>query len=162
MERLARILTLNKSGFYHYFGDLENFAEQLVNYHYRMFDPFLRDVSACKNIDPEYINCLIKHKTTVMVQIHLVRNKTNRLYYGAHQKGDERVGHAVLPIWSRHVDLHNNLNLAFQYHSIVRDMLYSRVNLENFNYDYLRTLSDESRELVKKIVQEKENVVVKS
>ena len=25
VERLARILSLNKSGFYHYFGDLEGF-----------------------------------------------------------------------------------------------------------------------------------------
>ena len=30
VERLARILQLNKSGFYHYFGDLDGYCEELI------------------------------------------------------------------------------------------------------------------------------------
>ena len=33
VERLARILQLNKSGFYHYFGDLEGFCMELFALH---------------------------------------------------------------------------------------------------------------------------------
>ena len=33
VERLARILQLNKSGFYHYFGDIDGYCEELINLH---------------------------------------------------------------------------------------------------------------------------------
>jgi AcrR family transcriptional regulator len=33
VERLARILHLNKSGFYHYFGDLEGYCVELIKMH---------------------------------------------------------------------------------------------------------------------------------
>jgi AcrR family transcriptional regulator len=34
VERLAKMVSLNKSGFYHYFGDRESFLEELMKHHY--------------------------------------------------------------------------------------------------------------------------------
>lgn len=162
VERLARILTLNKSGFYHYFGETESYFRQLVNYHYRMVDHFLSDVADCQNIDPEYLNVLLKYKTTVMSQIHLVRNQTNPLFYGAHKAIDNKVGPAVLKIWAEYIELSTNLDLALTYWGIVRDMFYSRVNHANFNYDFLHDLASESRDIVIKIFNERDSLVDKN
>jgi len=155
VERLARIVKLNKSGFYHYFGDMERYSSRLVEHHYWLFDIFLDDVATCRNIDPDYVNVLIKHKIMVMAQIQLVRNKSNPYYHGAHKLPDLKIGHAVLPIWARHINIPNNAELAFQYHSLVRDVFYARVNLDNFNYNYLRELSNESKEIIAKILRER-------
>lgn len=83
VERMSRILKLNKSGFYHHFVNMEIFAADLVAHHHNMFELYLADAADCKNVDPEYIRVIIKHKYTVLAHIHLVRNKTNLFYYGA-------------------------------------------------------------------------------
>jgi AcrR family transcriptional regulator len=156
VERLARMLSLNKSGFYHYFGDMESFSKQLIGHHYRMFDLFLDDVAVCENVDPEYAHVLLKHKVMVMAQMHLVRNKSNPMFYGAHKELDDKVSRAVIRIWAEHTDIHNNPDLVFQYHAIIRDMFYSRITWENFTYDYLHQLAEESKDIVAKIHREKE------
>lgn len=40
VERLARILNLNNSGFYHYFGDLKSFIDELLKLHEKKADFF--------------------------------------------------------------------------------------------------------------------------
>ena len=161
VERLARILNLNKSGFYHYFGDTESYFKQLKNYHYGKCEHFLKDVANCQNIDPEYLNILIKHKVSVLAQVQMVRNQIHPLLYGAHKELDEKVGQAILRIWAEYTELSNNLDLALTYYTIVRDMFYSRINHENFNYNYLSQLADETRSIVVKIFLEKNSLADK-
>jgi AcrR family transcriptional regulator len=156
IERLARILALNKSGFYHYFGDIENFSKQLIKHHYTLFDQFLKDVEGCNNVDPEYAMILLKHKATVMAQMHLVRNKSNPIFYGMHKDLDDKVNRAVIRIWADHLEIHNNPDLIYQYHSMIRDMFYSRITWEKFNYEFLHELAEETKQIVRQIHTEKE------
>jgi AcrR family transcriptional regulator len=155
IERLARILGLNKSGFYHYFGDMEKFSRQLIQHHYILFNKFLADTKACTNIEPEYTLVLLKHKITVMAQMHLVRNKSNRMFYGAHQELDDKVSQAVHNIWAKHINISNNPELVSQYFGIIRDMFYSRITSGNFNYEYLSAMAQEAKDVVSKIHTEK-------
>lgn len=156
VERLARILGLNKSGFYHYFGDMETFSEELIKHHYRLFDQFLKDLESCANVDPDSILVLLKHKVTVMAQMHLVRNKSNSMFYGAHQELDDKVSQAMLPIWAKHLSVSNNPELVSQYFSMIRDMFYSRILWSNFTYDYLHGITVEAKGIITKILTEKD------
>ena len=94
-----------------------------------------------------------------MGQIHLVRNRGNRLVNDSHKELDNKIDHAVLRIWADYIHLSNNQNLAFEYHRLIRDVFYSRVNLENFNYKYLHNLAEETKEIVSKMIREKTNVL---
>ena len=158
VERLARILHLNKSGFYYYFGDRECYVDRLVSYHYHMFDLFVKDVANCKNVDPDYVNILVKHKVAEMAQIQLVRNKSNPWFYAAHEKLDEKIDYAVWPIWAKYTAISNDPELAIIYHGLVRDVLYSRVNWENFDFKYIQFLVDEAKDIVAQMVNEKDPV----
>jgi AcrR family transcriptional regulator len=159
VERLARILNRNKSGFYHYFGDMESFSGELMKHHYKLFDQFLKDVESCTNVDPESVKVLIKHKVTVMAQMHLVRNKSNPMFYGSHQALDDNVSQAMQPIWAKHLNISNNPELVSQYFSMIRDMFYSRITWSNFTYDFLSGIAEEAKDIITRIHTEKENSV---
>ena len=75
VERLARILQLNKSGFYHYFGDLDGYCEELIKVHKRKTDLYLEDVATVKSIDPDFLMLLVKYKVPVMFQLQLLRTE---------------------------------------------------------------------------------------
>lgn len=158
VERLARILGLNKSGFYHYFGDMESFSKQLIDHHYRVFDKFLDDVATCENIEPDFHATLFKHRVVVMAQMHLVRNKSNPMFYGAHKELDDRVARAVHAIWAEYIGIQSNPELVYQYFGIIRDMFYARISWANFNIDFLRQVGEEAKEVVAKIYTERERI----
>src|SRR4051812_5078427 len=80
IERIARLLELNKSSFYHHFGTLEVFYEQLVQYHYQQIDHALKDLQKSQSMDQEYLERVIKNKLTFMTQVQLVRHKSNPLF----------------------------------------------------------------------------------
>src|SRR5688500_11665978 len=90
VERLARILQLNKSGFYHYFGDLEIFFEELVKLHYAKAEIFFAELRDIKTIDPEYLCLLVKHKISNMFHMQLIRSPQDSSFYNAAKKLDER------------------------------------------------------------------------
>ena len=93
VERLARILQLNKSGFYHYFADLEGFCQELIQLHRRKMDLLLSEVREIKKLDPDYLLLLVKYTSTVMFQVQITRNKDQYSFYKAsrrNRKASER------------------------------------------------------------------------
>lgn len=158
IERMARILGLNKSGFYHYYGTLEIFFEQLVIHHNTKIDLLITDIQDCQNIDPDILNTLIKHDVTLMAQVHFTRNKSNPLFHSVSENSNQKIDRAILPIWAQHIGLVHNYDLASRYCRFVRDMFYTRISFENFNYYFLHVLATEAREIVEEILKEKTSI----
>ena len=62
VERLARILQLNKSSFYHYFGNMKTYLRSLLEYHVEMAKGIAPEIAGCENLDPDLLLLMIKHK----------------------------------------------------------------------------------------------------
>jgi AcrR family transcriptional regulator len=154
IEKLSRIVELNKSGFYHYFGDIENFCRQLINHHNSITNLFLKEVIECNNVDPEFLNVLIKYKIPIMFQYELVKHKSNPLFLDAYKVLDDKEINTTNKIWTKHISIHENPELVSKFLRLVRDMFYSRISMEKFNYDYLHTLSEEIKDIVTKMLLE--------
>ena len=153
IERLARILQLNKSGFYYYFGDMEVYCEEMLKLHDKKINDFLRDVAEVKNLDPDYLLLLIKNPTMVMFQVQLTREKNNPTFYRASEAIDEKVDLVVKKMWGEFLGLQDNPDLAQRCHFIVRDMFYTRVSFKNLNYSFLHTFTMDAKYLVTQLKQ---------
>ncbi|HEX6223515.1 MAG TPA: TetR/AcrR family transcriptional regulator [Chryseolinea sp.] len=140
VERLARILQLNKSGFYHYFGDLEGFCAQLLNLHKKKVNVFVEGLTEITTLDPGYLFHLINHAATVMFQVQLVRNPNNNFLYAASEMADEKVNAAIRALWCEYFNLPVDTELGIRYYMIVRDVFYTRVSFQNLNYTFLHNL----------------------
>src|SRR5688572_3282539 len=128
VERLARILRLNKSGFYHYFGDLDGYCSELLTLHKKKIDEFLAELRELKTLDPDYLYLLIEYAETVMFQVQLTRSQNNKLFYAASQIVDENVNEGVRKLWCDYIDVPVHSDLGIRYHAIVRDMFYTRIS----------------------------------
>jgi AcrR family transcriptional regulator len=151
VERLARILQLNKSGFYHYFGDLEGFSMELIDMHKRNINIFLQEVRQIKNLDPDYLLLLSKHATTIMFQVQLTRYRGHIPFYEVSEKVDQWIDLGVRELWIDFVNIPTNAALAMRYYYIVRDMLYTRVTFQNLNYAFLHALIMDAVNIMRKI-----------
>ena len=151
VERLARILQLNKSGFYHYFADLEGFCQQLIHLHKRKIDLLIVDVLEIKKLDPDYLLLLVKYTSTIMFQVQLTRNKEQYSLYEASEEIDKRLNHGVRDLWIDYLGSNANSDHAMRYYDFVRDMLYTRVSFRNFNFQFLHSLITEAKVLIDQI-----------
>jgi len=156
VERLARILNLNKSGFYHYFGDIKGYCGELIKLHKIKADVYLADVAKVKTIDPEYLMVLVQHKIPCMFHLQLIRSTDNSLFYKTAEQIDQREDELVGQLWSEYLGIDDHPALAIRYFNLVRDMLYTRVNFKNFDYDTLHTLMAEAKAVMQQMTDAKE------
>jgi AcrR family transcriptional regulator len=156
VERLARILQLNKSGFYHYFGDLEIFFEELLKLHSAKADIFFAELQDIKTIDPEYLCLLVKYKISNMFHMQLIRSPQGSSFYNAAKKLDDREDDLLSDLWSDYLGLNERPDLAIRYFDVVRDMFYARLGLQNFNYPFLHNLMTEAKTVMQQITENRE------
>ncbi|SHH18946.1 transcriptional regulator, TetR family [Chryseolinea serpens] len=151
IERLARILQLNKSGFYHYFGDLEGFFTALLHLHEQKADVFLEDLRHVKTIDPEYLHAVVRHKVPILFQVQLIQTKTPA-FVNLASKIDAQEDLIVREVWTDYLGFHDNEDLAMQYFNLVRDMFYTRMSFQNLCYPFLHGLMTEAKVLMQQFV----------
>lgn len=145
IEALARNLGLNKSSFYHFFGDLERYKEELIRYHFTKAGDLLSDISLCANFDPEFLNVVIKHRVSVVVHMQLVTNRKVPLFFNAYEKINDIVDPRAVPFWAAFIGIPHNPELALKYWQVVRDMFYLRVSLDNLTYTFLKNIVQEAK-----------------
>lgn len=153
VERLARVLQRNKSGFYHYFGDIDGYYERLLDHHKRMAQLYLEDIRSIETIDPEYLHLLVQHKVTTLFHMQLLRNKDNPTFMKLVEMVDNEERVVLQDLWSDFLGLHDKPALAMRYFDIVNAMFYARIRFDNFDFPFLQTLSTKARALVREVVE---------
>ena len=151
VERLARILQLNKSGFYHYFGDLEGFCMELLELHKKKVNAFVEEVYGIKKLDPDYLHLVISHAGMVMFQVQLIRTPSNHFLYAANEMIDQKVRDAVREMWCDYLDIRADTDLGIRYYAMVRDMFYTRISFQNLNYTFLHNMVTDAKSIMDEI-----------
>jgi AcrR family transcriptional regulator len=147
IERLARIVDLNKSGFYHYFGDRETYFKHLMQHHLNNADLQVKDVQSLHNFIPGYIQYMLHFSTPVLVNMQLVRESHHPLFATTFVEVNKKVDPATLPLWADFIGIPENPGLAFRYFEFFRDMFYARLNKDNLNYEFIHATCMEAKDI---------------
>lgn len=158
VERLARILQLNKSGFYHYFGDLEGFYEELLNLHRKKVVAYIKGIRAIGTIDPEYLELLVRHKIPVLFHMQLIRITGNSAFQKLVEEVRNEEDLVLGGLWADFLGFHDDPALGMRHFDIVEGMFYTRVKFETFNYPFLSSLVTEAKVLMQQIIEHGEAV----
>jgi len=151
IERLARILELNKSGFYHYFGTLDEFIIILMEHHLKTVKWFCNEISKLSNITPDYINLLMENKMMVMFHVQLSRNGQKKLFNQTFENGNQLIDRQIAPLWSEYLGLESDRGFSIQTYRHIRDIFNSRVNYKNFTHEFIIEVAEEFRSMLKKV-----------
>jgi len=143
VERLARILKLNKSGFYHYFSDPEIFLITLFNHHRDQARQMALHIKQCKLLDPDYFRVVVKFKLFVLVQGKLMSRKNNLLYNEVLKEASKITNAPLLPLWRRTFFLPDNEELVLSHFSLFDNAFHAEANINNVTYEFLhQTMMD--------------------
>lgn len=151
IERLSRITSLNKSGFYHYFGDFDRFFEALMKEHIRKVDQLAGILPAIETYDPEFLNLIVGNKPTFCFHIQLVRNKRIKLFLETHLIANSKIDQKARILFAKELGL--NEEAAEKFHDMVRDLFFTRADFKNLTYEFLHSLLGEIKETAQLINQ---------
>ncbi len=153
VERLARITGLNKSGYYHYFGDRNSFLEHLMKNHISCAEQLTIDMSMMKQFDPDFIHVLLKYPRTILVHMQLVRNRQDKFLNEVYVLVNGFVDKAILPHWAEFIGTPHHHEFAFKYFEQARDMFYSRITDKTMNQEFLQHFIYEAKDLLQEAIK---------
>lgn len=152
VERLARILQLNKSSFYHFFVNKEIFIEELLQMHKRIADKMIEDTYKLDSFDPGYIHLMMEYKDAILFHRQLIRNSQISDFKMTFDNINLKMDQAILPLWKYEINL--SKESAFTLFEIVRDTFYSRMNPKNLSPDTIRSVVNESKQFLSQMKKE--------
>jgi len=155
VERLARTLELNKSGFYHYFGSMNIYLKGLCEYHVNLARKVTQEVARCKDLDPDLLLLMIRHKSFFLVESQLLVKCKPVQFAEDISTAGKIVSKELLPLWRKFTQLPEDSAAAIAYLNIILHFFYARINSNNMNYEFLHSLTVETQEVLKKVMNEK-------
>jgi len=150
VERIAKILALNKSGFYHYFGNMESYMKCLLQYHVSMARKISSEIARCQNIDPDLLRLVVKRKGFFLVESQLlVKSRPTHVDEDLDEAG-RIVNDELLPLWRKMRHLPEDPSAAIGLLNIIRHFFYARMDGEHINYEFLHALTVETQVILDK------------
>lgn len=147
IERLARILDLNKSGFYHYFGNHDVYYSRLMDYHRQLVNGLEERVRTMNRLIPEGIQLLSEALTPILVQKQLQRASHIPLFALTFKEVNRKVDAAFLPLWSEFIEIPSHPLLALRYLEFVRDIIYARLTPTSLSFEFIFETCMEAKEI---------------
>lgn len=147
IERLARILDLNKSGFYHYFGNHDTYFQHLMQHHLLQADELVETLQSTRNFIPECIQLLADSSIPILVQKQLQRACHIPLFAKTYEEINSKADRAILPLWMGFIEMHDNPTLALQYFEFVRDTFYARVTPGTLSFEFIFDIAMQAKEI---------------
>jgi len=152
VERLAKILALNKSGFYHYFGTMEAYVKSLLDHHVSLAKNIASEIANCQNIDPDLLLLVVKHKQFFLVESQLlVKSRPAHMDEDLDEAG-RIVNEQLLPLWRKTSDIPEDASAALGFLNIIRHFFYARMDGEHIDYEFLHALAVETQDVLDKIM----------
>ncbi|HTF21135.1 MAG TPA: TetR family transcriptional regulator [Chryseolinea sp.] len=151
IERLARILHLNKSGFYYYFNTMDGFLRSVLEYHIRMAREVAAQLSACKSVDPDVLLVIVRFKSFFLVESQLLsRNRNVPLHLDVDVAG-RIISDELIRLWQRTGEIRYDTSTVLAYLNIIRHFFYVRITAEEIDYEFLRSIAAETRDVLEKV-----------
>lgn len=154
VERLARILQLNKSGFYHYFGTRDNYFEHLMEYHLKLADGIKSEIELAESFDPDFLQIMVNHPDYLKVQMQLFLNKRSVLFRETFRIAAAKCYESIIHLWADYLGIQNSHGFVEKYFHMTRSMFFTQITPKNLNYRHLQKLAEESRSLALMMVGE--------
>jgi AcrR family transcriptional regulator len=139
IEKIARKIGLNKSGFYHHFGDREVFIQKILEYHLQRNEQFYAELLHASQFDPDVLNLIIKYKEIAEVQSQLRKNMSNPAFEKAFQSVKTRNQKAYVKHWAEYLKISEN-EVASNLWDIMRDIYFIHFMYKKLTFKTLQDL----------------------
>ncbi|MBX2872461.1 MAG: TetR/AcrR family transcriptional regulator [Saprospiraceae bacterium] len=148
VEVLARRLSRSKSSFYHYFGDLDNFKDQLLAYHIQRSTELAELIYACEKLKPDVLNVFLQRQADIFFHKHLRFKREVAEFRACYEKAYSTVEQGILEQWISFLQLSGQPFFAKAFLTLISENFLLRITASQYNYSWLENYLEEVRYLL--------------
>ena len=151
VNSICRMVAKSKSSFYHFFGELALFKDELMNYHLERSYGFANKIKGCKNIIPDLIEVMMDYKIDIFFhkQFRIYRDKLR--YEKYNEKIFELYENAVVDKLAVYFELNNRRIFVRKFHKFLSEHFLMSISLDTYTYDWVENYLMEVLEMVRQM-----------
>ncbi|MEL6867115.1 MAG: TetR/AcrR family transcriptional regulator [Bacteroidota bacterium] len=151
VNSICRAMAKSKSSFYHYFGEIELFRDELMAYHVARAHDFALKVKSCENIDPDLISVFMDYQTDVFFYKQLCIYRKPSTFEKYKQKVFELYEHAALDKWADYFELNNRKIFVGKFNKFISEHFLMSISLDTYTQDWIKNYLIELLEMVQQM-----------
>jgi len=153
IDRMAQESGLSRTSFYYHFDSLTTFIDSLLEKHVEEGKKIRSSVkTGCKNFIPDFIHIICNNRFTVIFNKQLSINRKVPEYLLAYNHFNNIVDYATLDLWAEDFSIRGDKEFLFAVFSMLRETFYNRITLDSLEYDTIKTIILDIRQLISKLI----------
>ncbi len=154
VETIARNIGKNKSSFYHYFGDVENFKEVMLNHHLKQAGIFSEKIKSCTHIKPDVLHVFVEHKTDVFFHKQLRIHRQDIHYKQCFETAFEMISAAISDKWAMYIGMEHRKLFAHAFFGLIAENFLLKITFESFKREWLEKYLDEISNMLRQMTSD--------
>jgi len=148
INKLSKNIGLSRASFYHHFGDLDCFIEELLGEHYEIIETFnSAGKNNCNNLFPDLYVLIAHYPIPLKFCLQLFRNRSNPRFNLVLIKSYESTANSfALKLFAKHLDLTQSDQEIYHLWLTLGEAWYSRISPEDLS---TKTLQKHAEEILK-------------
>lgn len=148
INKLSKNIGLSRASFYHHFGDLDFFTENLLAKHWDIIEIFNSEgKKKCNQLLPDLYNLLSHYPIPLKFCLHLFHNRSNPHFNLLYIKSYEATAKSfALKLFAKHLGLTKPDTEIYHLWLMLGEAWYSRLSPEDFTP---KTLQKHAEEILK-------------
>jgi hypothetical protein len=145
IKKISEEIGSSRASFYHYFGDIDVFTEELLTLHWGIVAEFdQKGKSTCKQLFPDLYNLLAENAIPLQFSMQLFHNRSNPSFNYLLMKTYEASAKAfLLKLFVKQYDLKKNKSEVYDLWVTVGEAWYSRLTKDDLSASTLQKHAEE-------------------
>lgn len=135
IEKLSTLVGLNRSSFYHYFGDLETYEAALLNFHVEKYEIFWHVIKDYERFEQLFDDEVFEHKDALAFQRQLMINESVERYKKCSNDARKHTEQKTFELWSAFNKSKSDSEEEWKLFRAIRDFYFVRHGQANSNED---------------------------
>ena len=151
IKKISEEIGSSRASFYHYFGDIDVFREELLAMHWHFVLDFIKIGKVeCKQLFPDLYHLLAKYTAPLQFTIQLFRHRNTPVYNFLFIKAYETPARAfILKLFAQEYSLNQPQSEMLKLWLTVGETWYSRLDLNDLS---ARTMQKHAEEIMETVV----------
>ncbi|MFY0627741.1 MAG: TetR/AcrR family transcriptional regulator [Reichenbachiella sp.] len=121
VEKLSLLMGVNRSSFYHYFGDVNIYESQLLKYHISRFQQIWNSIKDFEQFDKQFVESIIQYTDELAFHRQLLINESTTRYKECFDEAKKLTEQLSFKLWSRYSALNENSKKDLSLYQAIRD-----------------------------------------
>lgn len=131
IKNIAHDAGVSRTTFYHFFADMVDFINHLLEHHRERSKEIIAGFEKCKTYIPDVFKVIEANRTTFFFHRQLLIHKEKPVFSLTYEELNHRSDDVIYPLWAENFGFKGNPLLGKKIHRMLRDIWYINLSPED-------------------------------